>query len=93
MNLSDTIQSDDKNLQSFCINENNTTDDTDIPRDTLLTRKDVADILKVDPHTLSTNRKKWEDVLPMIRFKGSNIIRYRRSDVLRLIEQGYKPAE
>ncbi len=93
MTLADTTQSDDNNLQSFCINENNTTDDTDIPRDTLLTRKDVADILKVDPHTLSTNRKKWEDVLPMIRFKGSNIIRYRRSDVMRLIEQGYKPVE
>ena len=93
MTLADTTQSDDNNLHSFCINENNTTDDTDIPRDALLTRKDVADILKVDPHTLSTNRKKWEDVLPMIRFKGSNIIRYRRSDVLRLIEQGYTPAE
>ena len=93
MTLAETPQSDDKSLQSFCINENNTTDDTDIPHDILLTRKDVADILKVDPHTLSTNRKKWEDILPMIRFKGSNIIRYRRNDVMRLIEQGYNPAE
>jgi len=54
--------------------------------DALLTSKDVCSLLKINPHTLSTNRKIWSDILPPIRFKGSNLIRYRKSDVMRLIE-------
>ena len=69
------------------ISQNIKNTDTDL--DALLTSKDVCKLLKIDPHTLSTNRKIWSDILPPIRFKGSNLIRYRRADVMRLIEGDY----
>ena len=56
------------------------------PLDSMLTSQDVCDLLKINRHTLSTNRKIWADILPPIRFKGSNLIRYRRSDVQKLVE-------
>ena len=45
-----------------------------IPAHLLMTRREVAQTLRISIHCLS-----------------SNIVRYRRSDVLRLIEEGYKP--
>ena len=62
-----------------------------IPVDLLMTRREVAQTLRITTHCLSDNREKWKHVLPRIEMEGSNIIRYRRSDVMRLIEQGYTP--
>ena len=56
-----------------------------------MTRKEVAKLLRITEHYLSSHREKWKEVLPRLEMEGSNIIRYRRSDVMRLIEQGYKP--
>lgn len=64
------------------------TETTDIPLDTLMTRREVAQLLRITEHCLTSNRKKWKHVLPRIEMEGSNIIRYRRSDVMRLIEGG-----
>ncbi len=61
---------------------------TDIPLDTLMTRREVAQLLLITEHCLTSNREKWKHVLPRIEMEGSNIIRYRRSDVMRLIEGG-----
>lgn len=66
--------------------------DTDILSDALLTRKQVAQILHIIEHCLTTNREKWKHVLPRIKMEGSNIIRYRKSDVVRLIEMGQCPS-
>ena len=76
--------SSDKVNQSIYQNPENINTDLDA----LLTSKEVCKLLKIDPHTLSTNRKIWSDILPPLRFKGSNLIRYRRSDVMRLLEGG-----
>ena len=62
-----------------------------IPLNTLMTRKEVAQLLRITEHCLSSHRDKWKEVLPRIEMEGSNIIRYRRRDVMRLIEQGYHP--
>lgn len=62
-----------------------------IPLNTLMTRREVAQLLRITEHCLSFNRAKWNKVLPRIEMEGSNIIRYRRSDVMRLIEQGCTP--
>lgn len=60
--------------------------------DGLLTRKQVAHLLQMNPHVLSTRRKELENILPIIRIKGSKLTRYRKSDVMRLIEGGGLPA-
>lgn len=60
--------------------------------DGLLTRKQVAHLLQMNPHVLSTRRKELEEILPIIRIKGSKLTRYRKSDVMRLIEGGCMPA-
>jgi hypothetical protein len=65
---------------------------TNILSDALLTRKQVAQILHITEHCLTTNTEKWKHVLPRIKMEGSNIIRYRKSDVVRLIEMGQCPA-
>ena len=67
---------------------NTSSPEVTLPLDPMMTSQDVCDLLKINRHTLSTNRKIWADILPPIRFKGSNLIRYRRSDVMRLIEGG-----
>ncbi len=59
-----------------------------LPFDVLMTRREVAQLLRVTEHCLSSNREKWKCVLPRIEMEGSNIIRYRRSDVMRLLEGG-----
>lgn len=64
------------------------TANTGIPLDTLMTRREVAQLLRITEHCLTSNREKWKHVLPRIEMEGSNIIRYRRSDVMRLIEGG-----
>ena len=61
---------------------------TGIPLDMLMTRREVAQLLRITEHCLTSNREKWKHVLPRIEMDGSNIIRYRRSDVLHLIEGG-----
>jgi hypothetical protein len=62
-----------------------------IPIDMLMTRKEVAQTLRITTHCLNSHKEKWKEVLPRIEMADSSIIRYRRSDVMRLIEQGYKP--
>ena len=62
-----------------------------IPLDMLMTRKEVAQTLRITTHCLNSHKEKWKEVLPRIEMADSSIIRYRRSDVMRLIEQGYKP--
>ncbi len=62
-----------------------------IPLDMLMTRKEVAQTLRITTHCLNSHKEKWKEVLPRIEMAESSIIRYRRSDVLRLIEQGYQP--
>jgi DNA-binding transcriptional MerR regulator len=51
----------------------------------LLTRREVADIFRVTTHTI----RMWElrDLIPTIR-QNARVIRYRRSDVEKLIEEG-----
>ncbi len=56
------------------------------PLESMLTSQDVCNLLKINRHTLSTNRKIWSDILPPVRFKGSNLIRYRKADVQKLLE-------
>lgn len=53
----------------------------------LITRADLAKILKVSIHTLSVRRKHLEPFLPMIKL-GDRVVRYKLSDVQRLIERG-----
>lgn len=65
-------------------------ENTDIPLDALLTSKDVCKLLKIDPHTLSTNRKIWSDILPPIRFKGSNLIKMGRFAADRIPDEGFR---
>lgn len=67
-------------------------ENTDILSDALLTRKQVAQILHITEHCLTTNREKWKHVLPRLKMEGSNVIRYRKIDVVRLIEMGQYPA-
>ena len=55
----------------------------------LLTRKQVADLLQISPVALCRKAKDWERVLPPIRLSNSNILRYRRGDVLKFLEQGH----
>lgn len=76
------------NTESIQENEVTNTSSAEInpPLDPMMTSQDVCDLLKINRHTLSTNRKIWADILPPVRFKGSNLIRYRRADVMRLIE-------
>ena len=68
------------------------TANTGIPLDTLMTRREVAQLLRITEHCLTSNREKWKHVLPRIEMEGSNIIRYRRSDVMRLLEGGSTPS-
>lgn len=58
--------------------------------DTLLTRRQVADLLQILPHTLCVNREKWDSVLPIVRV--SRLARYRRSDVERFIQGSQLPS-
>ena len=62
-----------------------------IPLDMLMTRKEVAQTLRITTHCLNTHKERWKEVLPRIEMADPSIIRFRRSDVMRLIEQGYKP--
>jgi hypothetical protein len=64
------------------------TDKTDIPPDALMTMKQVAQVLGVTEHCLISNRKNWKEILPRIQFNG-RLIRYRKSDVLKLIAEGH----
>ena len=54
----------------------------------LLTIRQVAALLQISPATLARKRKAWEKSLPPLRL-SSNIVRYRRSDVLKFLEQGH----
>lgn len=54
----------------------------------LLTIRQVAELLQISPATLARKRKAWEKALPPLRL-SSNIVRYRRSDVLKFLEQGH----
>ncbi len=61
---------------------------TGSPVHDLLTRKEAAYLLRLRPNTLAvwavTHR--FDKDLPVIRL-GRNLVRYRRSDILRFIEQ------
>lgn len=59
-------------------------------KDTLLTRKQVADLLQIQPHALCMNRDKWVAVLPFVKL--SNLVRYRRSDVEKFIQGNQLPS-
>jgi hypothetical protein len=63
-------------------------DKIDIPPDALMTLKQVAQILGITEHCLTSNRKNWKEILPRIQFNG-RLIRYRKSDVLKLIAEGH----
>ena len=54
----------------------------------LLTIGQVAEFLQISPANLTRKRKAWEKSLPPLRL-SSNIVRYRRSDVLKFLEQGH----
>lgn len=62
-----------------------------IPIDPLMTRREVAQFLRITERCLSSHRETWKKILPRIVMEDSNIVRYRRSDVIRLIERGYQP--
>ena len=53
----------------------------------LITRSELAQILKISEHTLAVRRKELEHVLPMVKL-NDRVIRYKLSDVQKLIEQG-----
>jgi len=53
----------------------------------LMTRSQLAKILKISVHTLSMRQKELEHVLPVVKL-NSRVIRYKLSDVQKLIEQG-----
>ncbi len=53
--------------------------------DQLLTKQEVADWLRVDLNTVDRMRERGE--LPTVRV-GQRLVRFRRSDVLRLLEEG-----
>lgn len=53
----------------------------------LITRSQLAKILKISVHTLSIRQKELELALPLVRL-NSRVIRYRLSDVQKLIDQG-----
>lgn len=54
----------------------------------LLTRKEAAYLLRLRPNTLAVwaVSRRFNKELPVIRL-GRNLVRYRRSDILRFIEQ------
>ena len=54
----------------------------------LFTIGQIAELLQISPATLARKRKVWEKSLPPLRL-SSNIVRYRRSDVLKFLEQGH----
>jgi hypothetical protein len=58
------------------------------PAHELLTRKEAAYLLRLRPNTLAVwaVSRRFDKELPVIRL-GRNLIRYRRSDILRFIEQ------
>lgn len=89
MNL-ETMKEEDLRDSSSLSHQN--IENTDILSGALLTRKQVAQILHITEHCLTTNREKWRHVLPRIKMEGSNVIRYRKSDVVRLIEMGQCPS-
>ena len=49
-----------------------------------LTRKQVAEFLQIYPRKLA--EKDWQEFLLTIRFNDSNLIRYRKNDVMKLLE-------
>lgn len=59
------------------------------PEHELLTRKEAAYLLRLRPNTLAVwaVKRRFARELPIIRL-GRNLIRYRRSDVDRIIESG-----
>ena len=52
----------------------------------LITLKETCELLKVHPNTLRAWDKKG--ILRAVRFGEKKIRRYRKSDIVRLIEQG-----
>lgn len=54
----------------------------------LLTRKEAAYLLRLRPNTLAVwaVTRRFSKELPVVRL-GRNLVRYRRSDILRFIEQ------
>ena len=58
------------------------------PTHELLTRKEAAYLLRLRPNTLAVwaVTRRFDKELPVIRL-GRNLIRYRRSDILRFINQ------
>ena len=52
----------------------------------LLSRKQLASLLQVSVTTLAKKSQTWHDILPIIRLRNSNFIRYRKADVLKLLE-------
>lgn len=61
---------------------------TGSPVHDLLTRKEAAYLLRLRPNTLAVwaVKRRFDKDLPIIRL-GRNLVRYRRSDILRFIEQ------
>ncbi len=53
--------------------------------DQLLTKQEVADWLRVDLNTVDRMRERGD--LPTVKV-GPRLVRFRRSDVLRLLEEG-----
>ncbi len=53
--------------------------------DQLLTKQEVADWLRVDLNTIDRMRERGD--LPTVRV-GPRLVRFRRADVLRLLEEG-----
>lgn len=60
---------------------------TGSPVHDLLTRKEAAYLLRLRPNTLAVwaVKRRFDKDLPIIRL-GRNLVRYRRSDILRFIE-------
>lgn len=64
------------------------------PHAELLTRRQAAELLGLTTKTLAQWhwRNLHTDVLPVLRV-GNRDVRYRRSDVMRIVEQGFGTAE
>ncbi len=53
--------------------------------DQLLTKQEVADWLRIDLNTVDRMRERGELIAVKV---GPKLVRFRRSDVLRLLEEG-----
>ena len=65
-----------------------TSSPTSSPVHDLLTRKEAAYLLRLRPNTLAVwaVKHRFDKELPVVRL-GRNLIRYRRSDIQRFIDQ------